>query len=198
MSSSTVKKTQTFMCPRYTDCQSNFEKVRQFNRAFGVHSTNTPFMNVFMENPKLTNLRLSLIQEEVKELEVACKEHDFTEVADAIGDILYVVYGMADSFGINADEVFNRVHKSNMSKLCVTEEEAIETVDWYKSHDTPYDSPAYRKSDDGKYWVVFNESTGKILKNIHYSPVKFDDMWKNADASNHGFWYSENKVVKTD
>ena len=36
---------------------------------------------------------------------------------------------------------------------------------------TGYDTPAYRLSDDGANWVVYNESTGKILKSIKYKPV---------------------------
>ena len=32
------------------------------------------------------------------------------------------------------------------------------------------------KSEDGKYWVVYNKSTGKILKSINYAPVKFDSI----------------------
>ena len=47
---------------------------------------------------------------------------------DAIGDILYVVYGTAASFGINADKDYDIIHKSNMTKLCKTEMEAHLTV----------------------------------------------------------------------
>merc|ERR1711981_1315894 len=74
------------------------------------------------------------------------------------------------------------IHKSNMTKLCKTEAEAKETVQWYKDNLTgpegkyPYDTPAYRLSPDGRYYVVFNESTGKILKSINYSVVKFDSI----------------------
>lgn len=61
------------------------------------------------------------------------------------------------------------------SKLCKTEAEADETVQWYKdNYDAkkyPYDSPKWRMSHDGVYYVVFNESTGKILKSVNYSPV---------------------------
>ena len=46
------------------------------------------------------------------------------------------------------------------------------TVEWYqnqyKEGKQPYDSPNYRKSPNGKYWVVYNESTSKILKSINY------------------------------
>ena len=76
-------------------------------------------------------------------------------------------------------KTFSLIHDSNMTKLCKTEEEAIQTVEWYKANENRYDSPTYRLSDDKKYYVVYNKSTGKILKSINYSPVKFDSMLFN-------------------
>jgi len=106
---------------------------------------------------------------------MAVSEKNYIETIDALGDILYVVYGMGASIGVDLDEAFRLIHESNMSKLCSTEEEAIETVDWYTKNynpeTLPYDSPAYRLSDDGKFWVVYNKSSGKILKSINYHPV---------------------------
>ena len=155
---------------------TNFRKVYDFNKCFGVPVSDTPEKNVFDEKPDLVKLRFSLIHEEVNELEDAIKTKNFTEVVDALSDILYVVYGAGVSFGIDLDKAFDIVHDSNMSKLCKTEDEARQTVEWYKTHDTPYDSPDYRKSDDGKYWVVYNHSTGKILKSINYIPANFSDL----------------------
>ena len=157
---------------------TNFNKVVDFNKSFGVPVFTEEQKNVFKNNPKLVKLRLSLIQEEVKELEQAIDEHDFTEVIDALSDILYVVYGAGASFGIDLDRSFNIVHESNMSKLCKTEDEAQKTVSNYErlwnEKTSPYDSPDYRRADDGINWVVFNKSTGKILKSINYTPAKFD------------------------
>jgi hypothetical protein len=87
-----------------------------------------------------------------------------------------VVYGMGASLGLDLDRGMGLVHTSNMSKSCTSEEEAIATVDNYVKNDDRYDSPAYRKSPDGKYWVVYNESSGKILKNINYKAVDFKEM----------------------
>ena len=39
------------------------------------------------------------------------------EVADALTDLLYVVYGAGHAFGIDLDECFHEVHRSNLSKL---------------------------------------------------------------------------------
>ena len=159
---------------------SNFEKVAEFHDSFGLPNNSELQKNVFTENTKLTKLRWDLIKEEVDELREAMDNHDMTETIDALTDILYVVYGAGVSFGIDLNRAFEIVHSSNMSKLCVDENEAQDTVLWYKDQfkqgKVPYDSPAYRKSDDGKYWVVYNESTGKILKSINYTPANFKEL----------------------
>lgn len=45
------------------------------------------------------------------------RDEFLVEVADAIGDLLYVVYGAALTFGLPAREVFAEVHRSNTTKL---------------------------------------------------------------------------------
>ena len=62
-------------------------------------------------------MRLSLIEEELNELKDAIQNNNLVEVADALTDILYVTYGAGHAFGINLDECFDEVQKSNMSKL---------------------------------------------------------------------------------
>ena len=153
---------------------SNYEKIVEFHKAFGlVH--NDDHEQSTLDDEALVKLRLGLIEEEFGELKEAIKERDFTEVRDAIADLLYVTYGTASSFGIHADKDFDVIHKSNMTKLCKTEDEAKETVKWYKDNKlSVYDSPNYRLSNDKIHWVVYNESTGKILKSINYQPVKFN------------------------
>ena len=155
--------------------KTNFEKIYEFNTAFGVKSNFTSQKDLFDTDKKLVDYRLSLVNEEVQELNDAVKNKDFTETADALTDILYVVYGFYTALGIDADKAFELVHKSNMSKLCVSEEEAKETVKSYET-DERYDTPEYRLSEDGKHYVVFNKSTSKILKSINYNPVSFDSI----------------------
>jgi predicted HAD superfamily Cof-like phosphohydrolase len=159
---------------------SNYQKILEFNKAFGVETNNTPQLDIFDKNPTLINYRLSLILEEVGELQDAIKQKDFVETIDALADIMYVTLGAFTAIGIDADKAFDLVHKSNMSKLCISEKEAQDTVQWYKDNQSDrYDSPNYRKSDDNIHWVVYNESTKKILKNMNYSPVKFDSLLPN-------------------
>jgi len=162
---------------------TNFRKVtEEFMKNFGQKVFDVPQMEIFEKDQKTVSLRLKLIQEEVQELADAMKAKDMTETIDALGDILYVVYGAGGAFGIDLDRAFDLIHKSNMTKLCKTEDEAKETVQWYKDNQTgpegkyPYDTPAYRLSPDGQYYVPFNESTGKILKSVNYAPVIFGSI----------------------
>jgi predicted HAD superfamily Cof-like phosphohydrolase len=66
---------------------------------------------------KINSLRYDLIEEELEELKIAMKNKDLLEVADALTDILYVTYGAGHAFGIDLDQCFDEVQKSNMSKL---------------------------------------------------------------------------------
>ena len=92
---------------------SNFEKVGDFMEAFGQEVLYVPTLPDF----NLAALRLDLIEEEVQELRDGLGKGSLLEVADALTDILYVVYGAGHSFGIDLDDCFNEVHRSNMTKL---------------------------------------------------------------------------------
>lgn len=103
---------------------SNFDMVREFNSKFGV-----PVMwEGWPPTGDMIKLRWSLLNEEYEELwqelfdyedgkVVPVLEPDKKKVAKEIADMLYVIYGMADVFGIPIDKVFEEVHSSNMSKL---------------------------------------------------------------------------------
>ena len=94
---------------------TNANKVKEFMEAFGQEVKDKPEW----PDEDTVNLRVDLIEEEYEELKQAVYSHDgtMTDVADALSDILYVVYGMAHSFGIDIDACFREVHVSNMSKL---------------------------------------------------------------------------------
>ena len=92
---------------------TNFEKVGIFMKTFGQEVKDKPSFST----EKINNLRISLIEEELKELKDAMESKDLLEVADALTDILYVTYGAGHAFGINLDKCFDEVQSSNMSKL---------------------------------------------------------------------------------
>lgn len=154
---------------------SNFEKVGQFHELFEHPKEVVPLLDVFTKNPKLVALRLALINEEVTELKDAATQHDFTETVDALTDILYVVYGMGHSIGVDLDKAFSIVHDSNMTKLCKTEDEARETCIWLKEYKPEY-NPVYRKTKDGSAFLVYDSVTGKVLKSKYYTPANFKSL----------------------
>ena len=92
---------------------SNFDDVKDFMEIYGQEvKTKSSF-----PNEKIIQLRYDLIKEELDELSLAIKEKDIIEVADALTDLLYVVYGAGHAFGIDLDKCFAEVQRSNMSKL---------------------------------------------------------------------------------
>lgn len=92
---------------------TNFELAGDFMEAFGQDVRDTPHWPDFSTR----ELRLELIREEVEELQTGIDNQDLVEIADALTDILYVVYGAGHAFGIDLDACYTEVHNSNMSKL---------------------------------------------------------------------------------
>ncbi len=92
---------------------TNFELVGDFMEAFGQDVQLEPTWPDF----NTRELRLELIAEELDELSDAVADRDMIQIADALTDLLYVVYGAGHAFGIDLDECFQEVHASNMSKL---------------------------------------------------------------------------------
>jgi len=80
---------------------------------FGQEVLNKPTL----PNLDLAAFRVDLIQEELNELRDAILDEDIVEIADALTDLLYVVYGAGHAFGVNLDSCYSEVHRSNMSKL---------------------------------------------------------------------------------
>lgn len=88
-------------------------KVKEFMDTFGQEVKTDPEY----AGDDVAVLRYELIKEELQELYDAFTDKDMPEVADALTDLLYVVYGAGHSFGIDLDACFDHVHASNMSKL---------------------------------------------------------------------------------
>ena len=92
---------------------TNFEKVKTFMESFGQEVKDKPKL----PDENIVDLRLNLINEEFVELLNATNEGDIVSIADALTDLLYVVYGAGHAFGLNLDKCFEEVHESNMSKF---------------------------------------------------------------------------------
>lgn len=115
-----------------------------------------------------SDLRVSLIAEELKELQEAIEANDIIEVADALCDIQYVLSGAILEFGL-ADkfkELFDEVQRSNMSKACKSVEEAEATIAHYNAKGTE----AFYEQE-GDLYLVFRKEDHKTLKSVNYSPA---------------------------
>jgi len=120
---------------------SNFESVKVFMRTFGQEIKDKPSF----PSAKITQLRYSLIKEELNELKEAIDKNNLKEVADALTDILYVTYGAGHAFGINLDACFIEVQNSNMSKL------GKDGKPIYNEHGKVLKGPKYFKPDLSKF-----------------------------------------------
>jgi predicted HAD superfamily Cof-like phosphohydrolase len=117
-------------------------------------------------------LRVALLAEEVKELEVAILEKDLVGIADALADIQYVLSGAILEFGLGDkfQALFEEVQRSNMSKACTSEAEAIETV----AHYAKKDGTACYYQQEGNKWLVYRQADNKTIKSIGYSPADLE------------------------
>lgn len=91
-------------------------KVKEFHKVFGLQYFDNPQAVV---EPKIVELRHRLMQEENDEYLEAAMENNLTQIADALGDKLYILCGTIIAHGLQhkITEVFNEIHRSNMSKL---------------------------------------------------------------------------------
>lgn len=134
---------------------TNYEMVKEFHRIFGVDIGEKPG---FLSKERQA-LRTKLMREELKEYTDAIKAKDLLEAADALADLLYVVYGTAIEHGFNADDLVREVHRSNMSKRAP----CPDCRDGY---------PLFRRREKdqrcqtcmGKGKVVLMRDDGKVLK----------------------------------
>ena len=143
----------------------SLSSVAEFHKTFKHPIEKEPIIPA----PKRCELRVSLIAEELKELEKAIEDNDLVEVADALCDIQYVLSGAVLEFGLGDKfkDLFDEVQRSNMSKACKTEEEAQATVEHYEKN---RDTPCYYKEVYGLY-LVYRKGDNKTLKSVNYSPA---------------------------
>ena len=89
------------------------QMVTEFHSVNEAHIGKSPCLPADNER----ELRKRLLQEEFEEYLTGENNNDIVEIADALGDMLYIIYGTAVSYGIPIEQVFEEIHRSNMSKL---------------------------------------------------------------------------------
>ncbi len=119
--------------------------VREFHEAFGLTVNDSPVGDL---GSGTNLLRYNLMKEENEEYLEAVLNNDLVEVADALGDMLYILCGTILSHGMQhkIEEVFDEIQRSNMSKL------------------GPDGKPIYRED-------------GKVLKGPLYSRPDFSSIF---------------------
>jgi predicted HAD superfamily Cof-like phosphohydrolase len=139
--------------------------VAEFHRTFKHPILPEPMV----PDSQRCDLRVSLIAEELKELEEGIRNGDIVEIADALCDIQYVLSGAVLEFGLaeKFKELFDEVQRSNMSKACKTEEEAKATVAHYQNLGVEC---FYEQQEE--LYLVYRKGDKKTLKSIYYSPAE--------------------------
>lgn len=96
--------------------QKQITSVKKFHTTFGLGYSETPRADLG-ESKNL--LRFNLMKEENEEYLDAARQDDMVEVADALGDMLYILCGTIIEHGMQhlIEEVFDEIQRSNMSKL---------------------------------------------------------------------------------
>lgn len=96
--------------------KKQLEAVKAFHNAFGLGVSNVPKGSL---SANVNTLRYNLMKEENEEYLEAVENDDITEIADALGDMLYILCGTILEHGLQhkIEAVFDEIQRSNMSKL---------------------------------------------------------------------------------
>jgi predicted HAD superfamily Cof-like phosphohydrolase len=126
--------------------KNQLEAVHAFHKSFGLGVSSTPKASL---GEAVNLLRYNLMKEENEEYLEAVQNNDLVEVADALGDMLYILCGTILEHGLQfkIEEVFNEIQRSNMSKL-------------------------------GENGLPIYREDGKVLKGPNYSKPDFKEILK--------------------
>ena len=126
--------------------QKQINAVHEFHSAFGLGIQNEPTGDL---GENKNRLRFNLMKEENEEYLEAVQNNDIVEIADALGDMLYILCGTILEHGLQykIEEVFDEIQRSNMSKL----------------------------GEDGR--PIYRED-GKVLKGPNYFKPNFEEILK--------------------
>ena len=154
-----------------------YQKIDPLNQVAEFHKTfNAPVLDTAaIPNKARSDLRVSLLQEELDELKEAIDDESIVGIADALCDLQYVLSGAILEFGL-ADKfpaLFNEVHRSNMSKACATVEDARDTQYFYYKKDG---TESFAEMQENGTYIVYRVGDSKTLKSINYSPADLESI----------------------
>ena len=143
--------------------KTSIEQVKEFHEVFGHPIAESPICLPL----ERALARVSYMDEELSlEYVEASRNNDLVECIDALIDLQYFLDGTLVEHGVAhlKDELFAEVHRSNMSKVCTTEQHAFDTIDSYTKQGTQ----TYHKKV-GEYWVVYRVDNQKVAKALGWS-----------------------------
>jgi hypothetical protein len=150
-----------------SDLKENYvpfvSEVEEFNAVMGKPNNYNPVI----PSEKEWMFVYNFILEELEEYKHACETNNIVEVLDALCDITYVSLGNGAMLHGLKDKVwpaYQEVQASNLSKACISEEEAQETV---RVRSTEQEEPCHYEQV-GKYYIVYRTRDRKVMKNINY------------------------------
>ncbi|HRB72080.1 nucleoside triphosphate pyrophosphohydrolase family protein [Flavobacterium sp. WV_118_3] len=126
--------------------KKQLQAVQEFHESFGLGVSSFPKADL---GEQVNLLRYNLMKEENEEYLEAVQNNDLVEIADALGDMLYILCGTILEHGLQhkIEEVFDEIQRSNMSKL----------------------------GEDGK--PIYRED-GKVMKGPNYFKPNFETILK--------------------
>jgi len=138
-------------------------EVEEFNAVMGKPNNYNPVI----PSEKEWMFVYNFILEELEEYKHACETNNIVEVLDALCDITYVSLGNGAMLHGLKDKVwpaYQEVQASNLSKACISEEEAQETA---RVRSTEQEEPCHYEQV-GKYYIVYRTRDRKVMKNVNY------------------------------
>jgi predicted HAD superfamily Cof-like phosphohydrolase len=156
---------------------SGIQKIKHWRETFGLPNRETPQL----ASKEEATLALRLIEEETKELEMSLfskinneyvYDPELDQIADSLGDLFFVVTQAAMVHGLDPEMLIDRVYTSNMSKLCLTEQEAVDSV---KNYTDKGIETYYTQLPDGKF-IIKRTVDNKVLKGINFFEPDWSDL----------------------
>lgn len=157
----------------------NFDKAIQLGKNYKYldYCFKTKNEKIFTE-PKYKfdlDFHLSYILQNIEKLVFYLENKNIEYFVWHLNKIERTCQTLGTLFGVDINKCFSDVHNSNMTKVCLSEDEAKLTVEHYNKlyseEKSTYKNIAYKQNYE--YWIVYDSDTGKILKSINFKLPKF-------------------------
>jgi phosphoribosyl-ATP pyrophosphohydrolase len=151
---------------QFSASDANYERIKHWSTVFGA-----PVFSKGLFYPESDRFDLSekLITEEYKEVLECFKNADINNLQYELGDLLWVTIRAMMEIGVKPIDIISKIYDANMSKACMSKDEAINTVQAYNEglhpHKLGVKIKAHYELVDG-YYIIKDSNTNKILKSL--------------------------------